>query len=405
MHSDSGPTLHNKQVLLGVTGGIAAYKSAELIRRLQELSAEVRVVMTQAAQEFITPLTLQALSGHPVHLSLLDPEAEAAMGHIELARWADVVVIAPASADFISRLVHGAGDDLLTTLCLATKAPIAVAPAMNQAMWLNKATQDNMSQLRQRGVTVFGPAQGEQACGDIGPGRMWEPVDIAHSTARLFQTGSLAGKKVVITAGPTQEAIDPVRFISNHSSGKMGYAVAQAAMDAGAITVLISGPSHEPPPPRVQLERVVSAEQMHQASLAHGSGCDVFIAAAAVADFRPQTVATQKMKKGSADTMTIELVKNPDIVAGIAKLDPKPLVVGFSAETENLLVNARDKLQRKQLDLIVANDVSDQTIGFNSEDNAATLVWAEREQVLDKRSKKQLARDIIEIIAAQLRKA
>lgn len=398
MHS-----LQNKRILLGVTGGIAAYKSAELIRQLQRLGGDVRVVMTAAAQEFITPLTLQALSGNPVHHNLLDPNAEAAMGHIELARWADAVLIAPASADFIARLTHGAGNDLLTALCLATKAVVAVAPAMNQGMWSNPATQDNLGKIQQCGIHLFGPASGEQACGEVGLGRMLEPQELAARTAALFATGVLAGKKVVITAGPTQEAIDPVRYISNHSSGKMGYALAQAAIDAGAETILISGPSALQTPDRARIIQVISALQMHEHSLVEANGADVFIAAAAVADFRPANVAEQKIKKGSADTMTIELAKNPDIVAAVAQLSPKPLVVGFAAETENLVANAQSKLQRKNLDLVVANNVADTNIGFNSDNNEVTLVWHDRHESLSKRSKDQLARDLINIIAKNLK--
>lgn len=396
-------SLVNKQILLGVTGGIAAYKSAEIVRRLQDLGASVRVVMTAGAQEFITPLTLQALSGNPVHLDLLDAEAEAGMGHIELARWADLVLIAPATADFIARLAGGRGDDLLTTICLATAAPIAVAPAMNQGMWHKASTQDNLDLLRQRNIAQFGPAEGGQACGDVGFGRMSEPNDIAASAAELFATGALAGKKVVITAGPTREALDPVRYLSNHSSGKMGYAIAQAAMEAGARVVLISGPTSLPAPERVRRLKVTSADEMYQQSMAELEGCDIFIASAAVADYRPRQVADQKMKKGSRDSITIELVKNPDIVAAVAAAEPRPFVVGFSAETEKLLEHARGKLERKNLDLIVANDVSDSRIGFNSDENAATLIWPAGEKVLDVRSKNQLARDLVDFIATQIK--
>lgn len=395
-------SLHNKRILLGITGGIAAYKSAELVRQIQKLGGEVQVVMTTAAQEFVTPLTLQALSGNPVHHNLLDPTAEAAMGHIELARWADLVLIAPASADFIARLTQGMGNDLLTTLCLATPAPIAIAPAMNQAMWHNSATQDNIRQAQQRDIKVLGPASGEQACGDVGLGRMLEPEEILTKACELLTSGILAGKKVVITAGPTQEAIDPVRYISNHSSGKMGYALAQASIDAGAETVLITGPSSQTPPVRASVENVISAQQMYEASIAAAATCDIFIAAAAVADFRPTTVAIQKMKKGNADTMSIELVKNPDIVASIAKLSPKPFVVGFAAETENLLDNAKSKLNNKNLDLMVANDVANTNIGFNSDDNEVTLVWHENIEALKKRSKRQLAHDLLQKIADHL---
>ncbi len=390
-------SLTNKHILLGVTGGIAAYKSAELVRRLQDQGASVRVVMTPAAQEFITPLTLQALSGNPVHTTLLDPEAEMGMGHIELARWADLLLVAPASADFMARLTQGLGNDLLTTLCLATAAPICLAPAMNQGMWHAAATQENLRQLRSRGVTLFGPAAGAQACGDVGPGRMLEPTELADLTAQQFSSGLLAGKKVVITAGPTREPIDPVRYISNHSSGKMGYAIAQAAVEAGARVTLISGPTRLTAPEECRRIEVETAEEMLASSLAELEGCDLFIASAAVADFRPAQLAEQKIKKGSSDTMTLELVKNPDIVSTVASHTQRPaVVVGFAAETQDVVRYARDKLQRKNLDLVIANDVSQADIGFNSDDNAVTLVWRDREESLAQRSKAQLARDLIQ---------
>ncbi|HWV15272.1 MAG TPA: bifunctional phosphopantothenoylcysteine decarboxylase/phosphopantothenate--cysteine ligase CoaBC [Cellvibrio sp.] len=395
-------SLTNKHILLGVTGGIAAYKSADLVRRLQDAGASVRVVMTPAAQEFITPLTLQALSGHPVHTALLDPEAEAGMGHIQLARWADLVLIAPASADFIARLVQGQGNDLLTTVCLATAAPIAVAPAMNQGMWKNASTQANIQSLRERGIRVFGPAEGSQACGDIGPGRMLEVAQLVEAAAGLFASGILAGKKVIITAGPTREAIDPVRYISNYSSGKMGYALAQAAMEAGATTLLISGPTQLAAPERVQHIAVTTAEQMLQASLAQVEGCDLFIAAAAVADYRPAQIAAQKMKKTESDSLSITLLKNPDIVATIAALPNRPFTVGFAAESENLVEYARQKLQRKNLDLIIANDISLAGIGFNSDDNAVTLIDRQATLELSQRSKQQLAYELIRIMATKI---
>ena len=395
----SGGRLQNKRLLLGVTGGIAAYKSAELVRRLQDQGATVRVVMTAGAREFITPLTLQALSGHPVHTDLLDPAAEAAMGHIELARWADLVLIAPATADCIARLVQGQGNDLLTTLCLATPAPIAIAPAMNQGMWHKAATQENLQKLTSRGIRQFGPAEGSQACGDVGPGRMLEPGELAELCASLFTSGSLAGRTVVITAGPTREAIDPVRYISNHSSGKMGYALATAAMEAGARTRLISGPTHLPAPDRVETIPVTSAEEMFAEAMAAAADCDIFIAAAAVADYRPAQVADRKLKKSGSDSMTLELVRNPDIVAAIAQLSPRPFTVGFAAETDAVLDNARKKLDAKRLDLVIANDVADTAIGFNSDDNAVTLVEQQGIKTLSQRSKTQLARDLIAWIA------
>ncbi|MFT6101709.1 MAG: phosphopantothenoylcysteine decarboxylase/phosphopantothenate--cysteine ligase [Candidatus Endobugula sp.] len=396
-------TLTNRRILLGVSGGIAAYKSAELIRRLQDLGADVRVVMTRAAQEFITPLTLQALSGNPVHVDLLDPAAEAAMGHIELARWADVMVVAPASADVIARIAQGNGNDLLTTACLARRCELIVAPAMNEAMWHHQATQANLAQLKARGVHQIGPAAGSQACGDVGMGRMSEPAVLAQEIANHFETGTLVGKSVVITAGPTREAIDPVRYISNYSSGKMGYALAQAAVDAGAKVTLISGPTALPCPDHVTRVDVISAEDMYQASMAVLAECDIFIASAAVADFRPVAIAEQKMKKtATEDTMTITMVKNPDIVASVASVNNKPFVVGFAAETHDVLNYAKDKLHRKKLDMIVANDVSNPAIGFNSDNNKVTVITKKENVHLPETSKRQLATHIIESIVHQL---
>lgn len=393
--------LTNRQILLGITGGIAAYKSAELTRALRAAGADVRVVMTPAATEFITPLTLQALSGNPVHLHILDAEAEAGMGHIELARWADLILVAPATADFMARLVTGQGNDLLSTLCLASDAPVCLAPAMNQAMWRDTATQHNAALLSERGVKLFGPGVGEQACGDTGPGRMLEPVEIAQRTAEQFDAGLLAGKTVFITAGPTREAIDPVRYISNHSSGKMGYALAQAAVDAGAQVKLISGPVNLAEPARMQRVLVDSAEQMLAASLDGVEQCDIFIAAAAVADYRPTAVAEHKMKKGKEEVMELHLVKNPDIVATVAGHAQRPFTVGFAAETRDVLQYARGKLARKKLDLIIANDVSRSDIGFNSDQNAVTVVSAEGERELPCAPKRQLASQLIRMIADQ----
>ncbi|WP_150305857.1 bifunctional phosphopantothenoylcysteine decarboxylase/phosphopantothenate--cysteine ligase CoaBC [Pseudomonas saliphila] len=396
--------LFNKQVVLGVSGGIAAYKSAELVRRLRDAGAEVRVVMTNAAREFITPLTLQALSGHPVHGDLLDPAAEAAMGHIELARWADMVLIAPTTADLMARLAQGRGDDLLTTLILATDAPIAIAPAMNQAMWRDPATQANLSTLLARGIKVFGPAAGEQACGDIGPGRMLEPTDIAACAAECFEYGALSGRHVLINAGPTREAIDPVRYISNHSSGKMGFALAAAAAEAGARVTLVAGPVNLPTPPRVQRVDVVSAEEMLNACQG-ALPADLFIASAAVADYRPAERAESKLKKdpGTSDGMTLSLVRNPDILAALANHPQRPWCVGFAAETNDVNAYAEDKLQRKNLDLIVANDVSVPGIGFNSDDNAVTLIDRTlQHHPLPHASKQKLARQIIAFIAGRL---
>ena len=392
--------LTNRQILLGITGGIAAYKSAELTRLLKGAGADVQIVMTPAATEFITPLTMQALSGNPVHLHLLDPEAEAGMGHIELAKWADMVLIAPASADFMARMNSGQGNDLLTTLCLATEAPIVLAPAMNQAMWRDPQTQNNAASLQSKGVCLLGPGVGEQACGDTGPGRMLEPLEIAEQTAALFDRGLLSGKQVFITAGPTREALDPVRYISNHSSGKMGYALAEAAVDAGAHVTLISGPVNLPAPSRCKRIMVQSAEDMLEASLQTIDQCDIFIASAAVADYRPVSVAEHKMKKGNEEIMELHLIKNPDIVASVAAQQNKPFTVGFAAETRDVISYAQGKLERKKLDLIIANDVSRSDIGFNSDDNAVTVVSHEGATQLPLSSKRQLAHKLIEIIAA-----
>ncbi|MDY3197272.1 MAG: bifunctional phosphopantothenoylcysteine decarboxylase/phosphopantothenate--cysteine ligase CoaBC [Pseudomonadaceae bacterium] len=394
--------LLNKQVVLGISGGIAAYKSAELVRRLKDAGAQVRVVMTRAAHEFITPLTLQALSGNPVHGDLLDPAAEAAMGHIELARWADLVLIAPATADLMARLATGRGDDLLTTLVLATDASIALAPAMNQAMWRDPATQANLETLLQRGFRVFGPAAGEQACGDVGPGRMLEPVELAMRCAECFELGLLSGRHVLINAGPTREAIDPVRYISNHSSGKMGFALAEAAAEAGARVTLVAGPVNLPTPPRVQRIDVTTAVEM-LAACEQALPADLFIASAAVADYRPAQCAPGKLKKDTTreDGMTLHLVRNPDILATLATHARRPAYcVGFAAETDDVLGYASDKLTRKNLDLIVANDVSQAGIGFNSDDNAVTLIDRSlTPQPLPQASKQKLARQIIARIA------
>lgn len=393
-------SLQNKQILLGITGGIAAYKSAELVRRLQDQGAEVRVVMTKAAMEFITPLTLQALSGNPVHTELLDPEAEAGMGHIELARWGDLLIVAPASADFIARLAQGQGNDLLSTLCLARRSQLAVAPAMNQAMYANASTQDNLVKLSERGIAIWGPASGAQACGDVGPGRMLEVNELVDKASAEFQTGLLAGKRVVITAGPTREAIDPVRYISNHSSGKMGYALAQACVEAGAICSLISGPTQLDCPPHCKRLDVESAQQMHAAAMSTIDECDIFIATAAVADFRPSQAADQKIKKqADSDTMTLEMVKNPDILADVANSQSRPFCVGFAAETQDVEHYARGKLQRKNLDMVIANDISQQGIGFNSDDNQVLIVDAKGNTPLDKLSKTELARQLVREIS------
>ncbi|OGT75168.1 MAG: phosphopantothenoylcysteine decarboxylase [Gammaproteobacteria bacterium RIFCSPLOWO2_02_FULL_47_50] len=392
--------LKHKRILLGITGGIAAYKSADLVRRLREQGADVRVVMTRSACEFITPLTMQALSGRPVHTELLDYSAEAAMGHIELARWCDVVLIAPASANFMARLTHGQADDLLSTLCLAASVPLLLAPAMNQQMWLNPATQDNARLLTSRGITLLGPADGSQACGDTGPGRMLEPGDLIGHLDHVFQTNTLTAKKLVITAGPTREDIDPVRFISNRSSGRMGYAVARAAVEAGAEVVLISGPTSLELPERVFCQQVVTARQMHDAVMNEIRDTDIFIAAAAVADYRCSTIADQKIKKTDA-FINLTLEKNPDILGEVASLSPPPFTVGFAAETEALLENARKKLINKKLDMIAANLVGDNR-GFESEDNELQIIWKDGNIKLDHAPKEKLARNLVAIIAKHI---
>ena len=393
--------LNNRHIVLGITGGIAAYKAAELVRRLKERGALVHVVMTDAAREFITPLTLQALSGNPVHSSLLDPEAEAAMGHIELARWADLLLVAPASADFIAKLAHGQADDLLSTLWLACQSKKAIAPAMNQAMWADPATAANMDTLRARGIAIFGPGAGEQACGDVGLGRMLEPGELADLSESQFESRLLDGKRVLITAGPTREAIDPVRYISNHSSGKMGYALARAAADAGASVTLISGPVTLATPAGVERVDVESAQAMYDAVLARSAQSDLFIGCAAVADYRPATAVEQKIKK-QADEMTLTLVRNPDIISAVAARADRPFTVGFAAETQNVLSYARDKLERKGLDAIIANDVSVAGVAFNSDQNEVTLVTAAGEEALPRMGKQQLADALIAHLAQQL---
>ena len=390
--------MQGKRILLGVTGGIAAYKSADLVRRLRERGADVQVAMTRAAREFIGPITFQALSGRPVRLDLWDTAAEAAMGHIELARWAELVLIAPASADFLARLAAGKADDLLATLCLATEAPIAVAPAMNRVMWNNAATAANIDLLRQRGVSVFGPAQGEQACGEVGEGRMLEPLELAERAAQLLPCdGPLRGRRVLITAGPTRERIDPVRFISNRSSGKMGFAVAQAAREAGAEVVLVSGPVALPTPPGVRRVDVESAEGMLAAVQREVAQTHIFISTAAVADYRPANPAEQKIKKTS-DRLHLDMERTVDILATVAGRAARPFVVGFAAETESVEQNARTKLLRKNLDMIAANEVS-HTKGFDCEDNHLVLLWRNARQDLGSGPKLALARELVRLIA------
>jgi len=396
--------LFGKNILLGISGGIAAYKAAELTRRLKDQGADVRVVMTNSAKEFITPLTMQAVSGHTVAYSMLDPSAEAGMGHIELAKWADLILLAPATANLIARLRAGIADELLPTLCLASPAPIAVSPAMNMEMYLAAATQENIAVLAARGMQIWGPGEGPQACGDIGPGRMLAPDALVDRAIEFFahQEQVLAGVNVTITAGPTQEALDPVRYISNHSSGKMGYSLAEMAQKMGAKVTLISGPVSLATPNDVQRIDVSSANQMHAASLSHLDKCDIFIACAAVADYRPEHVETQKMKKQSGiDDLSIKLVKNPDIIADVAHASNAPFCVGFAAETEHVERYALDKLKRKNLKLIAANDVAKAGQGFNSENNALTVFSETEKFTIALADKKMVANQLLEIIAQQ----
>ncbi|WP_017443763.1 bifunctional phosphopantothenoylcysteine decarboxylase/phosphopantothenate--cysteine ligase CoaBC [Gayadomonas joobiniege] len=389
--------LANKKIILGVTGGIAAYKSAILTRQLIELGVNVRVVMTESAQAFITPLTFQALSGNPVSLDLLDESAEAAMGHIELAKWADLILIAPASANFIARLANGLADDLLTTLCIATQAPIAVAPAMNQQMWAARPTQRNLNLIREDKRIILGPATGQQACGDVGLGRMLEPEQICQLLPQIFAPQILRNKHLVITAGPTREPLDPVRYISNHSSGKMGYALAQAALAYGAQVTLVSGPCDLPCPQGAKRIMVESAEQMLAACQQNITGDNIFIACAAVADYQYSQPAQQKIKKQQAE-LTLTFTRNPDILATIAKQKERPFCVGFAAETQHVESYARGKLNSKNLDMIVANDVSDPTIGFNSNQNAVTLLWHDGQQSFSAADKLDLSYELLTII-------
>jgi phosphopantothenoylcysteine decarboxylase/phosphopantothenate--cysteine ligase len=389
------------RVLLGVTGGIAAYKSAELTRRLRDRGADVQVVMTAAAQQFVTPLTFQALSGRVVRTDLWDPAAEAAMGHIELARWPHRIVIAPASADFIARLSAGLADDLLATLCLASDAPITIVPAMNRLMWANAATQANVATLRSRGIAVLGPAEGDQACGETGPGRMLEPHEILEALfagqAAAAAKGPLSGRKVVVTAGPTRERIDPVRFITNRSSGKMGFAVAEAARDAGADVVIVSGPVNVATPAGVRRIDVESAEQMLEAVRAEIADTDVFIASAAVSDYRAREVAEHKIKKTS-EQLVLQLARTPDILATVAAGTPRPFVVGFAAETQNVERNALTKLETKKLDMIAANQVGE-GLAFDCDDNALTVYWHGGKRELARAPKCQLAAELLDVIA------
>jgi phosphopantothenoylcysteine decarboxylase/phosphopantothenate--cysteine ligase len=389
--------LQNKRILLGVTGGIAAYKSVELVRRLREQGCDVRVVMTASAQEFIRPLTFQAVSGHPVRTDLFDTQAEAAMGHIELARWADAILIAPCSANTLAKLAQGLADDLLSTLCLAADCPLAVAPAMNRVMWANPATQQNLDTLRARAVGIFGPAAGAQACGEIGEGRMLEPDALVTATENLFRPHILSGRRVLITAGPTHENIDPVRFVSNHSSGKMGYALAAAAAEAGADVLLISGPVALTTPAGVRRIDTSSALDMHSVVMHEVRNADIFIACAAVADYRLAEPAAAKLKK-TADTLELKMVRNPDILAEVAALPGAPFTLGFAAETDNLRDNALIKLKQKGLNMIAANQVGG-GLGFAADDNALQVYWADGAHEFARMPKTKLARQLIALLA------
>lgn len=391
-------TIHkNKRILLGITGGIAAYKSPDLVRRLMARGAEVRVVMTEAAKEFIAPLTLQAVSGHPV---FQHAEAESGMSHIELARWAELIVVAPATANFMAKMAHGEANDLLSTLVLASEADLVIAPAMNQQMWQNQATQENLAILQGRGITIIGPGEGDQACGETGPGRMTEPEHIAQQLLGDGIPQRLAGKKVLVTAGPTWEAIDPVRGITNRSSGKMGFAVADAAKDFGATVVVVCGPVSISAPVGIETIAVQSAQQMQEAVMGQMGDCDIFIGVAAVADYRPVKMAHQKIKKDS-DEMHITLVKNPDILAAVASSKPKPFTVGFAAETENLIENSQKKLKAKNLDMIIANDVSGDDNVFGNDSNAVTIIHKQGQVNLKRTDKYRLSIQIIEHICQQ----
>jgi len=393
--------LLNKKILLGVSGGIAAYKAAELCRLLIKQGASVRVVMTPAAREFIQPLTFQALTGQQVYVDLFEADASNAMDHIELARWTDLVLIAPATADCLAKLAQGYADNLLLTVALATEKTVAVAPAMNQQMYQNQATQQNIHSLGQRAIKVWGPDAGEQACGETGPGRMLEPEHLLQNTLNYFKPGKLDGKRVMITAGPTREAIDPVRYLSNRSSGKMGYALAQAASDVGAIVTLVSGPVCLPPPAHVELLMCQSAEEMLAQVMSKIQQQDIFIGSAAVADYRPRQMVDQKIKKDS-DDFNLQLVKNPDILSRVAQLTQRPFCVGFAAETADLEKYARAKLEQKNLDLIAANWVNKQNEGFEVDENALTVIWAEGFLELPLQPKRLIAEQLIDIIAERI---
>ena len=393
--------LNGQHVLLGVTGSIAAYKSPDIVRRLREQGAEVRVVLTASAEKLVSPTVFQAVSGEPVRGDIWDKKAEAGMSHIELAKWADLVVIAPATANIIAQLAAGSAENLLTTICLATEAPITIAPSMNQIMWNDVATQANCDLLRRRNIRFMGPDEGSQACGDTGPGRMSEPADIVSRLSRDGGTGPLEGLHVMVTAGPTREAIDPVRFVSNRSSGKMGFALARAAADAGAKVTLIAGPVHLPTPPRVIRVDVESTQQMFDEAMQRIAGMDIYVGAAAISDYRPKVAVVQKIKK-SADTFLLEMVKSPDLLANVAALDSGPFTVGFAAETEKLEYYAIEKLNRKKLDMIIANLVGE-NLCFDADENEVVVLWGDDRKPLPKLSKPELARQLIDVIASRYR--
>ena len=388
-----------KNILLGVTGGIAAYKAAEIIRLFKKLGADVRVVMTESAKEFITPLTLQAISGNEIHDSLLNTEAEAAMGHIELAKWADIILIAPCTAETISKITHGRADDLMGALILASKADIFIAPAMNMNMWLDDSTQQNYKTLSSRGISFIGPAEGQQACGDIGPGRMVEPENIIELIRSSYKTGPLSGKTITITAGPTREQIDPVRFISNNSSGKMGYSLADAAIEAGASVNLVSGPVSLEADKSINLYKINSASEMMNVVMECMDSSDIFIGCAAVSDYKPADYSENKIKKNEMPHLEIELKKNEDILKNVATNFSSSYVVGFAAETSDINNNAMQKLKSKNLDMIISNDVSDKSIGFNVDDNEVTVITCDEKIFLKKDKKIRIAREILKIIA------
>jgi phosphopantothenoylcysteine decarboxylase/phosphopantothenate--cysteine ligase len=396
--------LSNKKIILGICGGIAAYKTPYIVRGLKALGAQVRVIMTQAAHEFVTATTLQAVSGHPVHDNLFDPAQEAAMGHIALARWADAILVAPATAQTLARLAHGLADDLLSTVCLATAAPILIAPAMNQKMWENSATSHNLDVLTHRDFHVLPVGFGEQACGEFGPGRMLEPEVLVQQLVHFFTPVQvLEGKNILITAGPTHEYLDPVRYLGNPSSGKMGYALAQAATRMGAKVTLVSGPTHEVAAPSINVIEVTSALDMYDAVMTHIHSQDIFIASAAVSDYRPAIVSDHKVKK-SAQGLSLELLPNPDILKAVSQLPQRPFCVGFAAETDNHEAHAQAKLEDKQLDLICLNDVSDASIGFGSDENAMTILGKHHQWQLEKQSKKLLAQSLLRIIGMEFEK-